>query len=164
LWGELFAVMTCDRDRALICMYVSSAARASELLGLDIDDIDWSSQLVHVISKGSRLRQAVPLSPESLVFLAKYLAQAGTPRPGERPWRTRRGDARPLTHWAMRRVLQRANERLSTNWTLHDLRHTAASAWTQRCCRVWSSWSRTCARVAAARSTKGGPERSREST
>jgi integrase len=27
----------------------------------------------------------------------------------------------------MRRVLQRANERLGTNWTLHDLRHTAAA-------------------------------------
>ncbi len=27
----------------------------------------------------------------------------------------------------MRRVLQRANERLGTNWSLHDLRHTAAA-------------------------------------
>ncbi|MGW3655599.1 site-specific integrase [Streptomyces sp. NPDC005151] len=27
----------------------------------------------------------------------------------------------------MRRILQRANEALGTNWTLHDLRHTAAS-------------------------------------
>jgi integrase len=26
----------------------------------------------------------------------------------------------------MRRVLQRANEQLGTNWTLHDLRHTAS--------------------------------------
>src|SRR5215217_4568112 len=27
----------------------------------------------------------------------------------------------------MRRVLQRANEKLGTNWTLHDARHTAAT-------------------------------------
>jgi integrase len=27
----------------------------------------------------------------------------------------------------MRRVLQRANEKLGTNWTLHDLRHTAST-------------------------------------
>jgi integrase len=127
LWDELFAVMSCDRDRALICMYVSSAARATELLGLDIDDVDWSRQLVHVVSKGSRLRQPVPVSPESLVFLATYLAEAGTPVPGEPLWRTRRGEARALTYWAMRRILQRANERLGTNWTLHDLRHTAAT-------------------------------------
>lgn len=127
LWDELFAVMSCDRDRALISMYVSSAARATELLGIKIDDVDWSRQLVHVVSKGSRLRQPVPVSPESLMFLAMYLAQAGTPSPGEPLWRTRRGKQRPLTYWAMRRILQRANERLGTNWSLHDLRHTAAT-------------------------------------
>lgn len=27
----------------------------------------------------------------------------------------------------MRRVIQRVNDRLRTNWTLHDLRHTAAT-------------------------------------
>ena len=27
----------------------------------------------------------------------------------------------------MRRLLQRANEKIGTNWTLHDLRHTLAS-------------------------------------
>ncbi len=27
----------------------------------------------------------------------------------------------------MRRVIQRANTKIGTNWTLHDLRHTAAS-------------------------------------
>jgi hypothetical protein len=31
-----------------------------------------------------------------------------------------------LTYAALRRTLQRANARLGTNWTLHDLRHTAA--------------------------------------
>ncbi|WP_425292089.1 tyrosine-type recombinase/integrase, partial [Brucella anthropi] len=41
-------------------------------------------------------------------------------------WRTVRGEPRPLTYGAARRVLQRANGRLGTNWTLHDLRHTAA--------------------------------------
>jgi integrase len=32
-----------------------------------------------------------------------------------------------LSYWALRRVLQRANRKLGTNWTLHDLRHTAAT-------------------------------------
>ncbi|KOT31775.1 hypothetical protein ADK41_30750 [Streptomyces caelestis] len=32
-----------------------------------------------------------------------------------------------ISYWAMRRVMQRANEVLGTNRTLHDLRHTAAS-------------------------------------
>ncbi|WP_228000372.1 tyrosine-type recombinase/integrase [Nocardia australiensis] len=36
-----------------------------------------------------------------------------------RPWRA-------LSYEAMRAVLRRANTVLATNWTLHDLRHTAA--------------------------------------
>jgi integrase len=127
LWDELFAVMGCDRDRALLEFYVSSGARASELLGVTLDDIDWAGQLLYVVSKGSRLRQPVPASPDAFRYLGRYLAADGLPAPGKPVWRTRRGEPRPLTYWAMRRVLQRANEKLGTNHTLHDARHTAAT-------------------------------------
>ncbi|WP_329474942.1 site-specific integrase [Kribbella sp. NBC_01484] len=126
-WDELFAVLRCDRDRALLACYVSSGARASELLGIGLEEVDWARQVIFVVSKGSRLRQAVPVSPEALRYLVSYLAEAGPPAPGEPLWRTRRGDPRPVTYWAMRRVLQRANDALGTNRTLHDLRHTAAT-------------------------------------
>jgi integrase len=43
LWDELFAAMGCDRDRALLEFYVSSGARASELLGLALEDVDWAA-------------------------------------------------------------------------------------------------------------------------
>ena len=127
LWDELSAVMGCDRDRALLEFYVSSGARASELLGLTLEDIDWGGQLVYVVSKGTRIRQPVPASPDAFRYLGRYLAADGLPPAGERVWRTRRGGSRPMTYWAMRRVLQRANEQLGTNWTLHDARHTAAT-------------------------------------
>ena len=127
LWDELFAVMGCDRDRALLEFYVSSGARAAELLGLTLEDIDWGAQLVYVVSKGSRIRQPVPASPDAFRHLGRYLAADGLPSAGEHVWRTRRGESRPMTYWAMRRVLQRANEHLGTNWTLHDARHTAAT-------------------------------------
>jgi integrase len=124
----LFEAMTCHRDRALIEFYVSSGARASELLGLLGGDVDWAAQRVYVISKGSRARQPVPASPQAFLYLALYLDECGVPAGGEPLWRTRRGgESRPLTYWAMRRVVQRANARLGTNWTLHDLRHTAAT-------------------------------------
>lgn len=127
LWDELFAAMGCDRDRALLEFYVSSGARASELLGLILEDVDWGGQLVYVVSKGTRLRQPVPASPDAFRYLGRYLAVDGLPSPGEPVWRTRRGQSRPMTYWAMRRVLQRANDRLGTNWSLHDARHTAAT-------------------------------------
>jgi integrase len=127
LWEELFTSMTSHRDQALLAFYVSSGARASELLGLRLERVDWAGQRIWVVSKGSRVLEPVPASPQAFTHLALYLDEAGPPSAGEPVWRTQHGESRPLTYWAMRRILQRANERLGTNWTLHDLRHTAAS-------------------------------------
>ncbi|MBT2586450.1 tyrosine-type recombinase/integrase [Arthrobacter sp. ISL-95] len=126
LWDELFASMGCPRDRALLCIYVSSGTRANELLSVTVGDVDWASQLIHVVSKGTRARDVVPVSAEGLRYLGDYLQQS--PAPATSPlWRTRRGPERALTYNAARRVIQRANDKLGTNWTLHDLRHTAAT-------------------------------------
>nr|WP_254679012.1 site-specific integrase [Arthrobacter sp. 24S4-2] len=117
--------MVCDRDRALLECFVSSGARADELLGAQLNDVDWANQRLSVISKGSRERRWVPLSPEAMTWLGRYLASSQSV-PGAPLWRTLRGPDRPLTYGAARRILQRANSASDTNWTLHDLRHTAA--------------------------------------
>jgi integrase len=119
--------MTCHRDRSLLAFYVSSGARASELLGVTLEHVDWAGQRIWVVSKGTQVLESVPASPQAFILLALYLDESGTPPPGVPVWRTRRGERRPLSYGAMRRVLQRANQRLGTNWTLHDLRHTAAA-------------------------------------
>ncbi|MEH0550456.1 MULTISPECIES: tyrosine-type recombinase/integrase [unclassified Streptomyces] len=126
MWDEFFAAMNHNRDRAAVLLYVSSGARASELLGITPADVDWPTQIVYVVSKGTKLREPIPASPQALVVLAAYLDAMGMPAPHEPVFRTRRGPDKPLTYWAMRRVIQRANDRLGTNWSLHDLRHTAA--------------------------------------
>lgn len=127
MWDELFAEMGSHRDRALLAFYVSSGARASELLGLLGEQVDWSGKRIWLVSKGSRALTAVPGSPEAFCHLALYFAEHGTPAVKQPVWRTLRGEPRQLSYWAMRRVLQRANEVLGTNWSLHDLRHTAAA-------------------------------------
>ena len=127
LWDELFDAMTCHRDRALLAFLVSSAARASELLGLTLDRVDWAGQRIWVVSKGSHVLEPVPASPDAFTFLALYLEEAGLPGQGEPVWRTLRGETKPLSYWALRRMLQRANAKLGTNWTAHDTRHTAAT-------------------------------------
>jgi integrase len=118
-WEQLFARMGCTRDRALLSCYVTSGARASELLTVRLPDIDWQGGKLWVISKGTRARQPVPASPEAFAYLAAYLDEAGLPTDGGPIWRTRRGEPRPLTYWAARRIIQRAGEQLGTNWTLH---------------------------------------------
>ena len=126
-WDELFAAMGCERDRALLEFSVSSGARAAELLGVCPEDIDWAGRQIYVISKGTRLREPVPASPQAFVHLAHYLDEGDRRRPGEPVWRTRRGPDRPLSYWALRRILQRADDLLGVNWSWHDCRHTAAA-------------------------------------
>ena len=53
-FDELFAAMGCDRDRVLLALYVSTGARASELLGVTVDRVDVGRQLIGVHRKGQR--------------------------------------------------------------------------------------------------------------
>jgi site-specific recombinase XerD len=126
LFDALFAAMRSDRDRALLAFYVSTGARAAELLGVTVERVDPGEQRIGVVRKGSGRLQWLPASADAFVWLRLYEQHAGRPD-GERAlWLTRRRPVRPLTYAAARRMLQRANESLATAWTLHDLRHTAA--------------------------------------
>jgi site-specific recombinase XerD len=126
LFDALFAVLGSDRDRALLAFYVSTGARASELLGVTTDRVDPGEQRIGVHRKGSGRLQWLPASADAFVWLRLYEQQASRPEGEQALWLTRRRPVRPLTYPAARRMLQRANEALGTSWTLHDLRHTAA--------------------------------------
>ena len=125
-FDELFAAMGSHRDRALLAFYVSTGARASELLGVSIDLVDPGEQRIGVHRKGSGRLQWLPASADAFVWLRLYEQQVERPEAETALWLTRRRPFRPLTYAAARRMLQRANESLGTAWTLHDLRHTAA--------------------------------------
>ena len=133
-WNDLFAAMRCNRDRAILALAISTGARAGELLGLRVADVDWGGQLVRVHRKGSGAAQWLPASPEAFVWLRLWLAELGEPAGGDPVWQTLRRRSRPgqamgrrvLTYDAWRAVLRRANAGLGTNWTMHDCRHTCA--------------------------------------
>jgi integrase len=133
-WRELFAALGSNRDRALLAIAVSNGARASELLGMQSADLDWGDQLVRVVRKGTQAAQWLPTSPDAFVWLRLYLAELGDMlRPDERVWQTLRrrdrGDGlrrHPLNYEALRAVFRRVNALLGANWSMHDLRHTAA--------------------------------------
>lgn len=134
LFNDLFARMDNDRDRALLAMFVSSGVRAAELLGLTRSRVNVGDQLIGVIRKGSQALQWVPASPDSFVWLRCYHQQIRglIPMGGNAAvWWTLRRPLRPLTYHACLAVLRRANAALGTNWTLHDLRHTACSRMAQ---------------------------------
>jgi site-specific recombinase XerD len=129
LFNQVFAELGSHRDRALVALWVSTAARASELLGAHCGDVDPGQQLVTVIRKGSCSIQPLPASPDAFVWLRLYqseIDQEIPTGPDDPLWWTRRRPFRPLTYHAARAMFARASAALGANWTLHDLRHTAA--------------------------------------
>ena len=128
-FNELFARLSCHRDRALVALWVSTGARAAELLGATRGDADPGRQLITVTRKGTRALQPLPGSPDAFVWLRLYQAEIDGVVPaggGEALWWTLRRPWRALTYHAARAMFARANAALGANWTLHDLRHSAA--------------------------------------
>jgi len=128
-FAELFARLSSHRNRALVALWVSTGARASDLLGLTGGDVDPGQHLITVVRKGTKALQLLPASPDAFVWLRLYEAQMHGLVPAGRDeplWRALRRPFRRLTYDAARAMFDRANTALGANWTLHDLRHSAA--------------------------------------
>jgi integrase len=128
-FNEIFARLPSHRDRALVAFYVSTGARASELLSVTQGGVDPGRQLITVVRKGSQEKQELPASSDAFVWLRLYQVEMEglIPRGQTKPlWWTRRKPLRPLTYHAVHRMFERVNADAGTTATLHSLRHTAA--------------------------------------
>ncbi len=128
-FNEIFARLSSHRDRALVAFYVSTGARASELLSATQGGVDPGRQLITVVRKGTRAQQELPASTDAFVWLRLYQVEMEgvIPKGRRRPlWWTLRTPVRPLTYHAAHRMFERAVDRAGGTATLHALRHTAA--------------------------------------
>ena len=128
-FNEIFARLPSHRDRALVAFYVSTGARASELLSARQGGVAPGRQVITVVRKGSREEQELPASTDAFVWLRLYQLQMEglIPKGRHQPlWWTLRQPTRPLTYHAAHRMFERVNDLAGTAATLHALRHTAA--------------------------------------
>jgi len=128
-FNEIFARLGSNRDRALVAFYVSTGARASELLSVTLNRVDPGRQVIAVVRKGTGEVQELPASTDAFVWLRLYQAEMGglIPRGRRQPlWWTLRRPCRPLTYHAVHRMFERAAGGAGSAATLHALRHTAA--------------------------------------
>lgn len=129
VFDEIFTRLASNRDRALVAFYVSTGARASELLSATQGGVDPGRQLITVVRKGSREVQELPASSDAFVWLRLYQAEMGdviVAGPDQPLWWTLRRPVRPLTYHAAHRMFTRVSQAVETEATLHALRHTAA--------------------------------------
>jgi site-specific recombinase XerD len=70
------------RDRAILELFYASGLRLSELVGLDIDDVNLSARMVRALGKGGKQR-IVPFNTTTATALREYLhAREGLVRRG----------------------------------------------------------------------------------
>jgi len=119
------------RDRAALELTYSSGLRISELVGLDLDDLDLDQGLIRVHGKGGKER-IVPVGGKALEALKDYLAvRPGLAGPAGREepalFLGRRG--RRLNDRVFRRQVNGYVNRLSLESGLspHSIRHTFAT-------------------------------------
>ena len=128
-FNELFARLLSHRDRALVAFWVSTGARASELLGATGGDADPGQQLITVIRKGNAVHAAaagVPGCVRVAAVVSGADGWAGAQRAGSAVVVDASAALPPAHLHAAYRMFARVNAALGANWTPHDLRHTAA--------------------------------------
>lgn len=140
------------RDRAILELFYASGLRLSELVGLDLEDVNLRARMVRVMGKGAKER-LVPFNAATGEALRAWFAprealRAGAPRVAAAPagsrTRDRRGPAREplfvnfrgarLTGRSVQRLVARYVAACSTRFGIspHALRHSFATHLLQR--------------------------------
>lgn len=118
------------RDRAMLEMLYASGIRVGELVGLDIDDVDFASNLVRVMGKGARERTVpfgVPAATAVQGWLQLGRTQVVTAGSGPALFLGRRGGrvGPRQVRSAVHHLLQRVPD--APDLGPHGLRHSAAT-------------------------------------
>ncbi len=105
------------RDRALVELVYSAGLRSAEAVGLDLQDVDFDQELIHVRGKGGKER-TVPLGEEAAYRLGLYLRDG-------RPQLVRGAENAVFVSARGRRLDTSTLRRLTPN--PHRLRHAFAT-------------------------------------
>jgi integrase/recombinase XerC len=115
------------RDRAMLETLYGGGLRVSELVGLNLDDLDPSQHLVRVRGKGRRERLC-PVGPEAMAWLQRWLAARKPARTGEPAVFLNRFGTRLTTRSVGRLLTQRLlSLGLDPSASPHTLRHSFAT-------------------------------------
>lgn len=117
------------RDRAIIELLYGSGLRVSEAIGVEIEQIDFDSEMIKVLGKGNKER-LVPLTPVSLSSLKDYLSARNSIniyKNEKKIFLNRYG--KPISARSVARMLDKyaRREAVMKNVSPHKLRHSFAT-------------------------------------
>lgn len=115
------------RDVALFEVLYGCGVRVSELVGLDLADLNLSQRWLRVRGKGKKERQ-VPIGSKALAAIERYLAEARNPVPGETAVFVNHNGTR-LTDRGVRRIVKLYATALAGDSSVHphSFRHAYAT-------------------------------------
>ena len=115
---------SAERDAAILEVFYSAGLRISELVGLDVEDIDIFSETVRVLGKG-RKERICPLGGPALEAIQKYRHRANVHRGALFLSKLRRRITARAVNDILRKQLQRSGVPIKA--TPHKLRHSFAT-------------------------------------
>ena len=116
------------RDRAILETLYSTGIRVSELVGLDIEDIDFISGVLKVRGKGKKER-LVPIGDKALRAIKAYFEKIGVTEINESKPVFLNKSKRRVSDRAVRRIVDKYIRKSSLNENIspHSLRHSFAT-------------------------------------
>uniref|UniRef100_A0A7C4XDZ6 Tyrosine recombinase XerC n=1 Tax=candidate division WOR-3 bacterium TaxID=2052148 RepID=A0A7C4XDZ6_UNCW3 len=126
---ESFEAIDDLRDRAILELLYSCGLRASELVGLNLDDIDFNREEIRVKGKG-RKERVIPLGQVAKRAIMKYLIERNSVKKPESPpalFLNYRGGR--LTTRSLQRIVHKSLRKWAkvSGTNPHILRHTFAT-------------------------------------
>lgn len=117
-----------SRDRAIMETLYSCGIRVSELVGLDLDDVDFISGVVKVFGKGSKER-IVPIGEPAIAAIRKYVDKREAKKVREKDAIFLNKSGRRLTDRSVRRILDKYIRScgIAEHISPHSLRHSFAT-------------------------------------
>lgn len=127
------STLLLKRDRAILELLYASGLRVSELVGLNIGNMDWTGQMLRVLGKG-RKERIVPFGSKAREALEAYwpvrqgILSAAKARVDPEAVFVNHFGGRLTTRW-IREIVNKYSRLMNINWDLHphSLRHAFAT-------------------------------------
>lgn len=119
------------RDHCILHLMAHYGLRPSEVVALRIDSIDWGAAVLHVVQRKTRSDLFLPLAPQTLRILRRYLDRERLPHGTANPelFLRARCPSGPIERWAIGDIFKKRVREAGIELPGHNvyrLRHTFA--------------------------------------